>query len=274
MDPLSLVDAHLSADEPARALSAAIDAWREIRAPEIEALIDRLSEHLDRSVLPLDPSRSLDLAFLDRAAAGRPEDVPLLLQHLTKPPKGGIPRRMRALLDRGPDPRVGRALVAAIAEPPTTASSNFSMWTAMFEALPRFVDTRQRPRSRIARRNAADGRSSGRSSKPGSDRRCSACPIQRSCRPISARSSPPSPRRPPPCAKGPPTPSPPHPKPLPPPPRPHRPPPSRTSGIGSKPTTSTTPSTPWWRGGDSAGTPRSQPPSSGSGGWSTRVAPR
>jgi hypothetical protein len=69
-----------------------------------------------------------------------------LLPGLWSDPRGAIPMRVRKLVDAGPDPRLGEALLTMIDDPPLTASSTFSAWTVAFKALPSMVDTRAKKR--------------------------------------------------------------------------------------------------------------------------------
>ncbi|MCX5741387.1 MAG: TIGR02996 domain-containing protein [Proteobacteria bacterium] len=71
---------------------------------------------------------------------GRAVDIPRLIPGLYAEPIGSLGDRVAALIARGPDPRVGRALVRFVDEIPTTASSRFHVWKAIFGALPTMVD--------------------------------------------------------------------------------------------------------------------------------------
>lgn len=125
------------------ALQALLEAWRRCRAAELAMLIDVVSEDAARSVPRIDPAdkRNYDRAWAALESKHRVIDVEHLLPGLWSGAKGGIPLRLRALLARGPDPRVGRGMLRMIADPPMTASSNFSTWTLLFDALPSYVDT-------------------------------------------------------------------------------------------------------------------------------------
>lgn len=124
-----------------RALAAVIGAWRRCRTPSLSALVGAISAHVARSLPAIDTElEDWQGAWYARARQRRFIDIPTLLPMATASPKEDIPRRIRQLLDYRPDPRVGRLLLDMIEEPPTTASSNFSMWTDVFHELPAYVD--------------------------------------------------------------------------------------------------------------------------------------
>lgn len=132
----------LNAGHLERALDLLLAAWREHRSPTLAKAIDALSAYLATGCEDIDPESDDDWqdTWQARARRRRPAELGVLLPHLARPPKGGVPRRLRLILGFGADPRIGAALVDMIAEPPTTASSNFSMWTELFRALPDSVD--------------------------------------------------------------------------------------------------------------------------------------
>lgn len=137
------------------AMDALLAVWRSHRAPQLERAIASLSKVLSAGVEPFDgEAEDWQEQWERRARAQRSVELGVLLPHAIRLPKGGIPRRVRALLGFGGDPRIGALLVEIIETPPLTASSNFSMWTQLFAALPEHVDTRARARleARIATR--------------------------------------------------------------------------------------------------------------------------
>ncbi|MFO7563579.1 MAG: TIGR02996 domain-containing protein [Enhygromyxa sp.] len=145
----------LAAERFDAAMDALLGAWRTHRSPQLERAIASLSEALISGVEPFDAdAEDWQEQWERRARAKRALELDVLLPHLLRAPKGGIPRRVRGLLGFGGDPRIGALLVEMIETPPTTASSNFSMWTELFAALPEHVDARARPRleARIATR--------------------------------------------------------------------------------------------------------------------------
>lgn len=140
------------------AMDALLAAWRSHRAPAIERAIASLSELLSASFEPIDADAKDWQEHWDRRArAKRSVELGVLLPHVTRLPKNAIPRRLRAVLGFGGDPRIGALLVEMIETPPLTASSNFSMWTELFAALPEHADARVRARleARIATRGGA-----------------------------------------------------------------------------------------------------------------------
>lgn len=134
-------------------LADVLAEWRQTRAPEVEALIETLSKHHARAWPALDPSADdYDAQWNARAAELSVENLATLLHGLWSEPLGAIPMRLRTLLDKAPDPRLGEALLTMIDEPPFTASSNFSAWTLLFKALPSMVDTRATKRLEARKR--------------------------------------------------------------------------------------------------------------------------
>src|SRR5690606_29735077 len=148
----------LSAGRHEAAMDALLTAWRSHRAPQLERAIASLSEVLLTGVEPFDgDAEDWQEQWERRARAKRSVELDVLLPQVLRAPKGGIPRRLRALLGYGGDPRIGALMVEMIETPPITASSNFSMWTELFAALPEHVDARVGPRleARIATRGGA-----------------------------------------------------------------------------------------------------------------------
>jgi uncharacterized protein (TIGR02996 family) len=140
------------------ALDALLAAWRAHRAPQLEGPIASLSKLLSAGVDPIDEEdEDWQEQWDRRARAKRSVELGVLLPHVTRLPKNGIPPRVRGLLEFGGDPRIGALLVEIIETPPLTASSNFAMWTALFAALPEHVDARARARleARIATRGGS-----------------------------------------------------------------------------------------------------------------------
>jgi uncharacterized protein (TIGR02996 family) len=145
-DPSTVADA-LAAERWDEAMDALLAAWRAHRAPALAELVDALSQALGAGFEPIDPeAREWEREWETRASQRRAVELGVLLPHVTHSPKGGIPRRVRMALAFGPDPRTAAVLVDMIETPPTTASSNFSMWTELFRALPEYADSRARPR--------------------------------------------------------------------------------------------------------------------------------
>lgn len=123
------------------ALEALVDAWQVTRAPDLAQAIRRLGERLEPLVPPLGDDWERD--FIERCRLNRAIDTSVLLPCILRAPKSHISKRLRAFLERTPDPRARDLFLEMIATPPTTSSSNFSTWTQLFKALPDFVDQSQ-----------------------------------------------------------------------------------------------------------------------------------
>lgn len=142
MGDLEKAKTALANEDRVGALEALLSAWRACRAPELEALIELVSKDAARASQPLPEDRSYDAAWTAREKSRNLGELEHLLPGLWSDPRGSIPLRLRKLLDWGAHPRLGAALLTMIEEPPVTASSNFSMWTVLFTALPELVDSR------------------------------------------------------------------------------------------------------------------------------------
>lgn len=152
-------DALARGDRPA-ALAALLAAWRAHRHPRIAQALDLVSADLDRALPGIDGDRdAFDLAWTAAARAGRDEDVPRLAAGLAHEPRGAVPDRVAHLTGRGADPRVATALMDLIDAPPITASSNFTMWRALFRWLADCNDVRLRPRLAARQARAPGGAS-------------------------------------------------------------------------------------------------------------------
>lgn len=130
-----------------RALDALLSAWRQCRAPQLAKLIEVVSKDADRSLPEVSAGEAGDFDAAWRATFDlkRAVDIERLVPGMWGDPRGGIPMRVKLLLDRGPDPRVGAGMLRMIETPPTTASSNFSVWSNVFKALPSYVDDSAAP---------------------------------------------------------------------------------------------------------------------------------
>jgi uncharacterized protein (TIGR02996 family) len=158
-DSLSRAARALDAGDRESALAALAEAWRDCRAPELEALIDAVSQDAARAYSPIaGDGPAFDDAWTARERQRRAGDLAHLVEGLAADPRGGIPLRLRTLLDWDADPRLGAAMLRMVDKPPFTASSNFSAWTALFAALPRYADTRAKKRL-AARAKKHDGNS-------------------------------------------------------------------------------------------------------------------
>ena len=153
--PAAVVE-HLQQQRWEPALDALLAAWRSHRCPQLEAPLRKLGDWLAGGVEPIDvEAEGWQEQWEDRARAKRPVDLAVLLPLLTELPKGAIPRRLKAVIAFGPDPRTGALMVEMIETPPLTASSNFSMWTELFAALPSCAD--QRVEAQLKARMASRG---------------------------------------------------------------------------------------------------------------------
>jgi uncharacterized protein (TIGR02996 family) len=137
----------LEAQEWEPAMAALLDAWRAHRVPVLAEAIAALSDFLAPAVEPVEgEGDAWEQAWQRRVEARRPAQLGVLLPGLTAAPKSQIRRRLRAVLECGPDPRIGALLVSMIEEPPLTASSQFGTWSELFAALPEHVDASVIPR--------------------------------------------------------------------------------------------------------------------------------
>jgi uncharacterized protein (TIGR02996 family) len=148
----------LEAQEWEPAMAALREAWRAHRVAPLADAIAALSDFLAAGVEPVEgEGEAWEQAWQRRVEAGRPAELGVLLAGVTAAPKSQIRRRLRAVLEQGPDPRIGALLVTMIEEPPVTASSQFGTWSELFAALPEHVDASVIPRleARMATRGGA-----------------------------------------------------------------------------------------------------------------------
>ncbi len=134
-DALQKAETALKKEDRVAALEALLAGWRRCRAPELEAVIDVVSHDAMRSFPPIED-------WTGREHARNAGELELLVPALWSNPRSAIPVRLRALLEWGDDPRLGRAMLTMIDTPPVTTTASFSMWSHLFDVLPRFVDTR------------------------------------------------------------------------------------------------------------------------------------
>ncbi|MBK7399055.1 MAG: TIGR02996 domain-containing protein [Myxococcales bacterium] len=155
---LAAAEAALAAKDRVVALDALLSAWRSCRAQELAEVIDVVSDDAARTLEPI-PSEAKELPARWTAVEmlGRAVDVPRLLPGLFQNPLGSVGERLQALLARGPDPRVGRALLDFVDRKPTTASSRFSVWVNVFGALPTMVDESAASRVAELRARSSEG---------------------------------------------------------------------------------------------------------------------
>lgn len=118
-------------------LSELLESWRETHAIEIADAIDAMSVVM--------PDELDHAAWLALAKDAREEDVPTLLAHLLDAGVSTLSGRLEVLCDRPADPRVTMKFAELALDPPTTASSNFSVWTQLLAYLKRAADPRVLP---------------------------------------------------------------------------------------------------------------------------------
>src|SRR5690606_19329250 len=107
----------LEAQEWEPAMAALLDAWRTHRVAPLADAISALSDFLAPAVEPVEGTGDAwEQAWQRRVEAGRAVELGVLLPGVTAAPKSQIRRRLRAVLEQGPDPRIGALLVAMIEE--------------------------------------------------------------------------------------------------------------------------------------------------------------
>lgn len=140
---LSEAERLLRARQGDAALGALLAAWAELRAPElaaqIEALSDALAAQRPRTLGALRPGERHQ-RWLEQAAEADPVALPELLEHLTDDNAVRSRERVLALAARRPDPRIAARLLDCIERPPYTSAGKF--WTQVHRLLPRHADPR------------------------------------------------------------------------------------------------------------------------------------
>ena len=132
---------HLAAQEWEPALDALLAAWRGHRCAPLAEAIAQLSDWLTPAIPELDTDASdWEQQFGHRAKRGRAVELGRLLPLVCAAPKSQIRRRLVAVLEFPPDPRIAALLVEMIETPPLTASSQFGVWSDLFAALPAHAD--------------------------------------------------------------------------------------------------------------------------------------
>lgn len=122
--PGSDVAAMLKAERWADALEALLQRWRDDRAPELAALIERVSSKLPTP-------KSWRLSATDAASTNLVE----LLGTLTEGKFADSLQRIQQLEKLPADPRVAAALTRLIVTPPFTAQSSREFWSSLYEQL-------------------------------------------------------------------------------------------------------------------------------------------
>lgn len=124
------------------ALGHLLTAWRAKRAPEIADAIDALAHAFPSPKLEGDAQSE----WMTLARKGEAGDVYGLLATLLEAgPIGMLLGRVEQLVERPDDPRIALAFASFALDPPTTSSSNFSVWTKMFAYIEATGDARVVP---------------------------------------------------------------------------------------------------------------------------------
>ena len=150
---LATAAAAILAADPDRALLLLLDAWRAAPVPSLADPIATLGDRVALDRPPIAGKRAKDrlAAWTARAREADPRDLSLLLATLTV---GNSPEalvRLLALADWPPDPRIGRALAAWVAQPPFQAQSTKPFWKELFAQLPARADAAALPLLEAAR---------------------------------------------------------------------------------------------------------------------------
>lgn len=133
---LTAVTAAIEAGDAPRALVAALDAWRAARAPALADLVDALAGRIAA------PAVADDLAWTKLAVTKDPMVLGSLLGSLGELPVSFLPNAAQQLAAFPDDPRIGRAAMTWIVDPPTQSSSTYPFWTQLYKLLERLGDTR------------------------------------------------------------------------------------------------------------------------------------
>jgi hypothetical protein len=114
-------------------LPSLLDVWATKRPPALATLIEAVSAHVNPPA-PLAPP--LDAAWTALAADKQKDHVPTLLHELVHGIKAvEIARRLNALGQFPPDPRISNHYMEMFAAPPFTAGSSRKMWVDILEQL-------------------------------------------------------------------------------------------------------------------------------------------
>ncbi len=133
---LDAVARALTAGDAAAALLAALEAWRAAPSPALADLIDVLSSRIAC------PPIADDLAWSKAAASKDPLALGGLLAAISELPASFLPNAAPKLAAFADDPRIARAAMGWIVDPPTQSSSTYPFWTALYKLLERIADTR------------------------------------------------------------------------------------------------------------------------------------
>jgi uncharacterized protein (TIGR02996 family) len=121
------------------ALAALLAAWERTRAPELIVLIDEVDARVTLPPLAAKSQRDALLAWVELARQRRASDVKRLLVGFAEAMASGHTRftapRVDELLVLAPDPRIARALVAALEEAQVTEGSGRKVWIRVVKGL-------------------------------------------------------------------------------------------------------------------------------------------
>ncbi|MCB9671926.1 MAG: hypothetical protein H6734_20790 [Alphaproteobacteria bacterium] len=147
----------LAADDPVGALAALVAAWPDHRDAGLADQIDRLSDHLAKSVAPV-PEKRRHAGWLDRFASRQVADLPALMAAIEGTARE-TKARMDALLELPPDPRTTRGLLAWADRLESTSFGPWGkVWTALFKVAQHAGDPRMAAglRALVERASASD----------------------------------------------------------------------------------------------------------------------
>lgn len=135
-DHLAAAEKALAKNDVSTALAALLDAWREKRAPAYADAIDALSK-VASSAKPETHEAWVEVALQKNA-----DDVGPLVDAFLVGKISTLGAHIEQLAARPDDPRVAMCFARAALEPPFTASSNFTLWTKMYDAMTDIADSR------------------------------------------------------------------------------------------------------------------------------------
>lgn len=127
-------------------LPALVELWRQTRAPEASALVDRLSVQ-GKPPYPKSASSAVkEQRWHAMARAQRFEDLPALLALLHDGHSTEVAQRVTALDDWPEDPRIGSAFARLFEQPAHLNISTMHLWKLLAERVVRQADPRTKTR--------------------------------------------------------------------------------------------------------------------------------
>lgn len=130
------LEAAFASRDGARALLAALEAWRASRSPGLADLVEAVSARVSAPPLTEDVAWSAAAATRDPLVLGR------LLGGIPSLAASFLPSAADLLQEFPDDPRIARAVAQWALEPPTTSSSTYPFWTRLLEVTARTGDAR------------------------------------------------------------------------------------------------------------------------------------